>query len=106
MAIARVTRPSVVLAGTVDRTMERRRKSDQSLFAHAVLLRQDSGASVEFSIFLRDGQSVSVPPVGQYIVVECEVEESAEYGAALGFVRPGDDALDRMLTGLKNSGAK
>ncbi|WP_449280972.1 hypothetical protein [Leucobacter sp.] len=103
MAIARTVRPTVIIAGEVERTRELKRKSDQSVYAKEITIRQDAGALASITMYDRPG-TPPVPQIGEFIAAECSIEESREFGASLGFERPAFDALDRIATGLKSGG--
>ncbi len=67
MAIARAVRPSVIVAGGVARTRELRRKTDQSVYGHEVIVAQDNGANIGVTVYLRGGVSAApIPSVGEY----------------------------------------
>lgn len=94
MAIARPTRPQVIVLGAVIRVAERFTRADESgirrKFAHALTIRQASGPELGVDVFLdRDsGESpIAIAGlVGQVLPIVAEVSESS-YGASLSFVR-------------------
>lgn len=101
MAIAKVVRPQVIVAGDVVRISERRRKSDQTLYAHEVVISQESGAQVGVLVYYREnGENIELPQPGTFFAAECSIEESREFGASLNFERWPFDQLDRISTGL------
>jgi len=102
MAIARVTRPTVVVFGTVESTRELRKKADQSVYGHDVTIRQENGALLAIRVYNRPESPIELPYVGQFYAVETTVEESRDYGTSLNYERPAANALDLIVTGLKN----
>lgn len=102
MAIGRSIRPHVVLAGTVERTRELRKKSDQSVYGNEVTVKQEHGANAAFTIYLNK-DSPSVPSVGEYVAIEASVEESRDFGTSLAFEKFAFDALDKMMTFFSQS---
>ena len=95
MAIARTTKPTVLVLGAVVRTRELRRKADQTLYGHEVILQQDSGAAVAVTVYERDGAAaVSLPSIGDMWAAECAVDEHREYGATLVYEGSAASALD------------
>lgn len=101
MAIAKVVRPNVIVAGEVVRISERRRKNDQTLYAHEVVIAQENGAQVGVIVYQRDnGDNIELPQPGSFFAAECTIEESREFGASLNFDRWPFDQLDRITSAL------
>lgn len=99
MAIGRSIRPLVIIAGYVERTRELKRKADQSVYGVEVTLKQSNDAVAAFTLYDRPG-TPPAPSVGEFVAVECSVEESREFGTSLGFERFAFDALDLIHSNL------
>lgn len=105
MAIGRSIRPRVLVAGYVESTRELKRKADNSVYAHEVRIKQENDAVLAYTMYDRPG----VPPtpgMGEFVAVECSVEESREYGTSLNYERPGFDLLDLVQSTLSASSSK
>ncbi len=102
MAIGRSIRPHVILDGTVERTRELRKKKDNSVYGHEIVLKQQHDAVAAFTIYQGNG-APPVPAVGEYVAVEASVEESRDFGTSLAFEKFAFDALDRMHTAFNAS---
>lgn len=108
MAIGRSIRPLVIVAGTVERTRELvAKKGDNAgkVYGYEVVLKLSNDAVAGFTMYSRAAEQYGVPAVGEYLAVECSVEESREYGTSLGFERPAFDALDLIQSKLSGSAA-
>lgn len=107
MAISRSVRPAVLVAGVVQRTRELRKKSDNSVYGHEVVLGQPSGAQAAFTQYLgQNGPAAPVPAPGEFVTAECTIEESRDYGATLVYENPGHDMLDQIHSALSVSSGK
>lgn len=104
MAIGRSIRPLVIVAGNVERTRELKRKSDGSVYGLEVTLKQSNHAVAAFTIYSRPGAPVA-PAIGEFVAVECSVEESREFGTSLGYERPAYDAIDLIQSNLSGKKA-
>lgn len=100
MAIARSVRPRVLLHGVVDSVRELKKKPENGgeLYGHEVVVRQDGGALPAFTVYTRSGATFAV---GDFIAVECSLEESRNYGATLNYERPADSALDLIVSNMR-----
>lgn len=105
MAIGRSIRPRVLVAGYVEGTRELKRKADNSVYANEVRIKQENDAVLAFTMYDRPG-TPPIPLVGEFVAVECSVEESREYGTSLNFERPGYDALDLIQSALSGKSSK
>lgn len=106
MAISRSVRPSVIVAGGVVRVRRLRRKSDNTLYGHEVVLSQDSGAQVAVTIYERDDFSAPSPGVGEFFAAEVTVEESRDYGATLIYEGSPVSTLDLIHSSLSAPAGK
>lgn len=106
MAIARTTRPTVIVAGDVVSIRERRTREDKRLFAHTVTVQQESGAQLAFDVFIpQDGPAPQLPAVGYRAAVVVSVSESS-YGASLNYEHDlTDDELEQLSRSIP-AGAK
>jgi hypothetical protein len=106
MAISRSVRPTVIVAGGVERTRELRRKADNEVYGHEVVLAQESGAQVAVTIYSRNGSPVApIPGVGEFFAAEASVEESRDFGASLIYEGSAASILDQIHSAL-SVGAK
>lgn len=101
MGISRSVRPAVLLAGVVQRTRELRKKSDQSVYGHEVVVAQESGAQAAFTMYIgQNGPVAPVPSVGEFATAECTIEESRDFGATLVYESAGHALLDQIHSAL------
>lgn len=96
MAIGKSLRPTLVLDGVVQSVQALTSTKSGQVYAHRVLLQQESYAQAEYQIFERTRESFGLPAIGEYVVVECSAEDSPRFGTQLSLERPAFDALDRM----------
>lgn len=101
MAISSSVRAVVILAGFVERVVEKKRKAENGggVFAHEITLRQDNEARAKYTLFDRDNAPLP-PSLGDFVAAECSIEESREYGATLAYERPAFDVLDQIQSKL------
>ena len=105
MAISRSVRPSVLVAGVVDRVRELRKKSDNSVYGHEVVVAQPTGAQAAYTMYTGRGGAV-VPQAGEFVTAECTIEESRDFGASLAYESAGHDMLDQIHSALSVSAGK
>lgn len=103
MAIARSVRPTVLIAGNVERTRELRRKKDQTIYGHEIVVKQREGALVGYTIYLNDEAPVRIPSPLEFVVAECSVEESRDFGTSLNWESNGADTLDFIVSTLSTA---
>jgi len=98
MAISRAVRPSVLVFGQVARIAAKRKKADNTVYGHDVVLAQETGAQIAVMVYQReDDFGPQLPEVGTFWSAECTVEESRDFGATLIFERPVDATLDLLV---------
>lgn len=98
VAIGRAVRPSVLVFGVVSRVTPRRKKADNVIYGHDVVLSQESGAQIAVMVYQREDEFGPVLPlIDSNWAAECTVEESRDYGATLIYERPADSMLDLLV---------
>jgi hypothetical protein len=87
MAIAAKTRPSVVVTGVVTSTREARKKDDNSIYAHDVLVAAGAG-NLYVRYWTRSiTEGARLPLPGANVAVVVTVDENERNGSSLNFER-------------------
>lgn len=100
MAIARTARPLVLIYGTVEsiRDLHKKPENGGDLYGYEPNVKHPSGSLAAYTVYKSD--ATALPKVGDFVAVECSIEEHPRFGASLTYEGPGATALDVIASTL------
>jgi hypothetical protein len=87
MAIGRIIRPEVIVAGDVAAIQDRVSRKSGEVFKHDVIVQGANGGQVTVEYWVREGESLTLPDVGRYVALVAEAADSQTYGSSLAYAR-------------------